>query len=284
MSPAAELQPDQRPDFWDRHVDAYEAVFEPLSNAFARRALDLIGLRSGERLLDVGAGSGGAALIAAERGSAVLAVDASQRMVQRIRERAGAAGLAPIEAEVMDGMALSLPDGSIHAAISVFGVILFPDAARGMQEIARVLRPGGRAAVVTWTESERYELVSRLIAAVARVRGPQPPPAMLPAQLRFRDPDVFRELLAGAGMVVERVERAEERWRLPSARWLTGRLAFAPGMAAMVGSLGPDRAAVLEAFATALEAEQGRGEISLRAVAQIGVAAKPGGSRQGEGR
>jgi SAM-dependent methyltransferase len=274
MSLAVDLQPDQRPGQWDHHVDVYEAVFEPLSNAFARSALDLLALQAGEHLIDVGAGCGGTALLAAGRGAHVLAVDASGRMVERIQERAKSAAAGQIQAEVMDGMALSVPDCRFDAAISVFGVILFPDAARGVSEIARALKPGGRAAIVTWTESERYELASRLIAAIAKVRGTQPAAPTLPAQLRFRDPAAFHQLLSGSGLALDRIVRAQEHWRLPSARWLADRLAFAPGMSAMLGSLGAQRDAIVEEFVSAIEADHGSGEISLCAVAQIGIATK----------
>jgi SAM-dependent methyltransferase len=201
-------------------------------------------------------------------------------MAARIAARAnGAAGIAGrIRADVMDGTALSLPAGSFDAAISVFGVVLFPDADLGMREIARVLRPGGRAAIVTWTETERYELAARLLGAMATVRGPQPPPTSLPAQLRFRDEPAFRRLLADAGLVVGAIERVEERWLIPSARWIAERAAFAPGMSAMIGALGADRTAVLDAFVAALERDQGKGEVRLSAVAHIGVAQKPPGT------
>lgn len=277
MTLTGDLQPDQQPARWDNHVAVYESLFEPLTDVFARRALERLGVAPGCRLIDVGAGSGGAALLAAQRGADVLAVDASRAMAERIRERAGRSQLARrVRAEVMDGMALGLPDASFDAALSVFGVILFPDAALGMREIARVLKRHGRAAVVTWTEIERYELTARLLGAVAAVRGPQPPPAALPAQLRFRDEAVFRNLLAEAGLVVEDVERVEEHWRWPSARWIADHMAFAPGMAAMLAAQGEDRAAVLDTFVAALERDQGRGEVTLTAVAQIAIAMKPG--------
>src|SRR5262245_2741550 len=155
MSLAVELQPDQKPERWDDHVAVYEEVFEPLTNAFASRALDQLDAGPGARLLDIGAGAGGAALIAAARGADVVAIDASPRMAARIVSRASDAGLAGrVHADVMDGMALALPDASFDAAISVFGVILFPDTDRGMREIARVLKPGGRAAVVAWPGTE----------------------------------------------------------------------------------------------------------------------------------
>lgn len=272
-----ELQPDQKPERWNDHVAVYEQVFEPLTNAFAERALDQLELRGGDCLLDVGAGAGGAAIIAAAQGVDVMAVDASPQMVARIAARAngGQAPVGRVRAGVMDGMALSLPDGSFDGAISVFGVILFPDADRGMREIARVLKPGGRVAVVAWTETERYELTARLIAAIAAVRGPPPPPTVLPAQLRFRDDAVLCRLLVDAGLVVRATVRVEERWRVPSARWIADRIAFAPGMAAMTDALGSDRETVLDAFVAALERDQGGGEVTLSAVANIGVGQKP---------
>lgn len=78
-------------------------------------------------------------------GADVLAVDGSQKMVARINARARQepACAGRVRAEIMDGMALSLPDARFDAAISVFGA----DAVGGMREIARVLKPGGRVGV-----------------------------------------------------------------------------------------------------------------------------------------
>ncbi len=276
MKLTAGLQPDQQPAHWDNHVAVYEAAFEPLTDAFARHALKMLDLNADARLIDIGAGSGGAALMAAQSGADVLAVDASQGMVERIRQRAKRLPISgQIRADVMDGMALAVPDACFDAAISIFGVILFPQADIGMREIARVLKPGGRAAVVAWTQPERYELAARLLAAIAEIRGPQQPPPSLPAQLRFCDEAVFRGLFTQAGLSVADVVLLEERWKLPSARWIADRIAFAPGMAAMAGALGGERAAVLDAFVTAVERRQGRGEIALSAVAHMGIAAKP---------
>lgn len=270
------IQPDQDPAQWDRHVDAYEGVFEPLTDAFNRAVLGLLAPLGGVDLIDVAAGAGGAALAAAAQGARVVAVDASPAMVARIAARAALqiAGGRP-EARLADAAALPFPDASFGAALSSFGIVLLPDPGRGMAELRRVLRPGGRVAVVTWTESHRYEAAARLSDAVTAVRGAPPPLGDLPAQLRFTDPDRLRALLADAGFTSVRVERVEAALRAPSAAFLAGSLGFAPGMAAMLDLLGPDRDAVLRHFRAALEDAQGLGAVTLGAVAHIAVAVRP---------
>lgn len=270
------LQPDQQPALWDDHVSVYEAIFERLTNDLGARALAQLKLRMAEKVLDVGAGAGGTALLAAATGAHVYAIDASEGMVKRIAARSShrSAG-GSVRAEVMDGTALRFENGFFDAAISVLGVILFPDAEAGMREIFRVLKPGGRVAVVTWSEPERYELISRLFAAISAVKGPQPRPAAVPAQLRFKDETDFRRLLAGSGFQVDRIVRLEALWRVKSADLLARNIDFAPGMAALMSGLGHDRNAVLAQFVDALQRDFGAGEITLGAVASLGIAVKP---------
>lgn len=264
------LQPDQDAARWDAHLGAYERVFEPLTDKFAEHALQLLGPLAGMELLDVGAGAGGAALLAARQGARVTAVDASPGMVDRISARALAAGAGSVTAAVQDGMALQLPDHSFDRALSSFGVVLFPDPARGMAELHRVLRHGGRVAVVTWTQPHRYELAARLREAIVAVHGVAPM-GELPAQLRFIDPGRLRALLSDAGFEAIRIETIEATLRAPSARQLASSLAFAPGMAATLDALGPDRDAVLQVFAARLEADGQAEAVSLNAVAHVAV-------------
>ena len=271
------LQPDQQPAQWNDHVDIYERAFETLTNEFAKIALSRLELQSSDRILDIAAGCGGTALLAAEQGHSVTAIDAAGNMVARIRRRATEKQLAnsALSAERMDGQMLTLPADHFDAAISVFGIVLFPDARQGMREAFRVLKPGGRLAVVTWTEPEKYELAARLIGAAASVKAPAAASLTLPAQLRFREAPAFRELFESAGFADCVIENHRVLWRLPSARWIAERMAFAPGMAAMLKSYGSFRADVLDAFVTQLERDQGAGEIQLSATAFIGSAGKP---------
>ncbi len=259
------LQPDQDAAQWDRHVAGYEAVFEHLSTQFAAHALRLLAPLHGTPLLDVAAGAGGAALLAAQMGAHVTAIDASHAMVARMSERG-------LDARIMDGQALDLPDRTFDRALSCFGIVLFPDPAQGMAELHRVLRPGGRVAIVTWTEPHRYELAARLRDAILAVRGAVPQ-GELPAQLRFIDPARLHALLADAGFQDITIERHGAMLEAPSAQDLVAALDFAPGMAAMLAGLGPDRATVLHHLTKGLPP----GPIALGAVAHIAIGTKPSG-------
>ena len=277
MMIAVDLQPDQRPALWDDHIALYEQVFEPLTLAFAATAIDRLDVAAGDRVIDVAAGCGGAALLLAARGANVLAVDASARMVERIcmRSAARADVGSRVKAQIMDGAALDVADATMDAALSVFGVVLFPDTVAGVAEMTRVLKPRARAALVTWTEPENYQLMAELLAATRAVIPDFPPPPRPPAQLRFTDEAAFRALLADGGLRDVTIERTTGQLEVPGARWLADRLAFAPGMAALLGALGERRTDVTAAFVERLEAAQGKGPVTLAAVAFVGSGRAP---------
>lgn len=264
------LQPDQCPDRWDDHVFVYERVFEPFTLGFARAAIDELQLPVGARVVDVGCGSGGAALALARAGKSVTAVDAAPKMIERVRERALASSLT-VDARAMDGQSLTFADHAFDAGLSVFGVVLFPDAVRGLQEMRRVVRPGGKVAVVTWTQPQNYELAAALRAASLEV-WPDQPQGPLPAQLRYREATDFEALFTAAGFAPPRISTVTATLTAPSARWLAENITFAPGMAAMVGALGDRQGAVLDRFVRTLEAKHGTADVALRGVGLVGVA------------
>ncbi|MBL9009946.1 MAG: methyltransferase domain-containing protein [Alphaproteobacteria bacterium] len=134
------------PAYWDSAVANYEAQAAPFTGFFAEAALAMLDLRPGQRLLDVATGTGAAALAAARKGMSVTAIDFSHGMIERVR----AHGLPNIVARQMDGQALDLPGAAFDAAVSIFGVMLFADWRAGLSEMARVVRPGGAAAVAAW--------------------------------------------------------------------------------------------------------------------------------------
>jgi ubiquinone/menaquinone biosynthesis C-methylase UbiE len=263
-------QPDQQPQRWDDHVCVYETVFEPFTLQFAQAAISALGLAAGRSVLDVGAGSGGAALAMAEQGLRVTAIDASPRMVDRILTRAAERGVS-IDARAMDGQALQFEDATFDGALSVLGIILFPDAERGLAEMRRVVRSGGPVSVVTWTQPQSYELAAELRAAI-QATWPDQPPAPLSAQLRYREESDFRALFKAAGLAEPTITTVTARLEAPSARWLSERIGFAPGMAAMMASLGHRGPGVIQRFIENVETRLGRGPIGLSGVAFVGTA------------
>ena len=169
----------------------------------------------------------------------------------------------------MDGQNLSFPDGNFDAALSVLGVILFPDAVRGLSELRRAVKPGGRVALVTWTAPEAYELIAELRAAAVSVLGSLPS-RPLPAQLRFKEKENFQALFAAAGLPAPEIAEVAGELVAPSPAWLAERLAFAPGMAALLEGFGAARAEVVTAFRKRLEA-RGSGGVALLARAYVGT-------------
>jgi ubiquinone/menaquinone biosynthesis C-methylase UbiE len=153
------------PEPWDLVASGYVAENLAQFEAFAREALRLV--PAGGEVLDVAAGPGSLTLLAARTARRVYAVDFAPAMLDALRARAAADGIANVESQVADGQALPFPEARFDAAYSMFGVIFFPDRARGLSELARVLRPGSAAVVSSWPPLERVPQFAALFGAMA---------------------------------------------------------------------------------------------------------------------
>ncbi len=127
-----------------------------------------VDVHAGERVLDVAAGSGNAALGAARRGARVTAVDLSDRALALARRRAELEALT-VDTQVADAEALPFRDASFDVVLSTFGVMFARDARCAAGELLRVCRPGGRIALANWTPDG---FVGGTLAIVGRHAAP----------------------------------------------------------------------------------------------------------------
>ena len=204
---------DQLPDGWSEGADGYDANFARFTGLYADTVLDLLHVDAGTELLDVAAGSGATSVRAAERGATVISTDFAPGMVQRAARRLAEGGHDGSVARQMDGQALDLADDSVDAAVSMFGLMFFPDTAAGARELTRVVRPGGRVGVATW-DLEGFSM-HRLIGGALEVAvpgfGEQPRP--VPTLAPLGTVDGLRALLVDAGLAEVQVQVVRQRWR-----------------------------------------------------------------------
>ncbi len=133
---------------YDRVSKVWDRSFVPATDAIRLRILDAACLRPGDRVLDIGTGTGAAALLTARRVGEtghVLGIDRSPAMLAKARAKAARSGLANVTFRHMDGTALRLPDASFDVILSSFGTPEGPvDGEAVFRDWLRVLRPGGR--------------------------------------------------------------------------------------------------------------------------------------------
>ncbi|MDI6098870.1 class I SAM-dependent methyltransferase [Actinoplanes sp. NEAU-A12] len=130
---------------WAGRAAAYQGSFAALCAHPAGALLDAAGVVAGDRLLDVGTGTGTVAALACSRGARVVAVDAEPSMLELARGRAPAA-----EFHHTALPELPFPGGAFDAAVANFVLNHVGDPAAAVRELCRVVRPGGRIAVTIW--------------------------------------------------------------------------------------------------------------------------------------
>jgi demethylmenaquinone methyltransferase/2-methoxy-6-polyprenyl-1,4-benzoquinol methylase len=177
-----------------------------LHHGWRRRAADLAELSPGGRALDVATGTGDLALELAGRvapGGDVIGVDFSEKMLELARAKAG--GRARFESG--NALALDYADGEFDAATVGFGARNFSDLDRGLTEMARVVRPGGRVVVLEITTPRRpplsifFELwFDRVVPALGRVVDSQAYSYLPSSVKRFPGPEELATRMWEAGL------------------------------------------------------------------------------------
>jgi ubiquinone/menaquinone biosynthesis C-methylase UbiE len=131
---------------YDDVSDQFDIFTRVLSQPFAERMVRLAELKAGQRLLDVGTGTGIVAFNAARAmpDIRVVAVDLSDGMLATARQKAESQQAGSIEFRRMDAEALQFDSGSFDVVLSLFALLHFPNPSVALTEMLRVLRPGGR--------------------------------------------------------------------------------------------------------------------------------------------
>jgi demethylmenaquinone methyltransferase / 2-methoxy-6-polyprenyl-1,4-benzoquinol methylase len=199
---------------FDRIAGVYDRMNSVMTagmhHRWRARAADLARVGAGSRALDLATGTGDLAIELAGRGADVTGLDFSARMLELAR------GKAP-GIEWVEGNALELPwgDGEFDAVTIGFGARNLSDLDRGLAEMARVTRPGGRVVILEITTPQKPPLswffrlwFDRLVPALGRVAADPEAYSYLPSSVRrFPGPEELAGRMAAAGL-------ADVRWVL----------------------------------------------------------------------
>lgn len=217
-----------------RQAAAYgSAPFEQLAesaNDIHDHLIDAVGVKDGERWLDLATGTGAVALRAARRGASVIGQDLAAGLIDTARRLAAAEGVQ-VTYEVGDCEHLPYPVAAFDVVSSAHGAVFAPDHAAVAAEIARVCRPGGRIGLTAWRPGGA---IAGFFAMLSRYQPAPPPGAGNP--LDWGRPDYVADLLGDTfELTCTAAESPQLAWSA-EALWTLFTTAFGP-LKALAASL-----------------------------------------------
>lgn len=257
-------------DGWGAFIGGYNETFGAVTRQTVQATLDAAKVGSGTRLLDICCGPGMLSEAAAQRGAQATGLD-FPGVIDLARR------LVPA-AEFISGDALDLPfpDNSFDAVVCGYGIMHVPDPEKGMQEMLRVLRPGGHAALTVWDNDPKsgLGLVYRAVQGFANLNVPLPHG---PGIFQFSSLDKMRDAVGAIGFADTEALLFPQHWRLRSARQLLD--AVHEGTVrtrAVLAAQTPDVIAKIAAFIeTGFGAAQADGHYNVPMPAIVGSGRKP---------
>jgi phosphatidylethanolamine/phosphatidyl-N-methylethanolamine N-methyltransferase len=185
-----------------RYAAVYDAVFGPVLQPGRKAVLQALGLRPGERVLEVGVGTG-LSLPLYPRDVNITGIDVSREMLEKARRRVARQDLTHVEALLeMDAERMSFADASFDKVVAMYVVPVVENPMRLLEELHRVCRPHGEIFLVNHVRSD-----NRFIAAFEKALAP------LSDKIGFRPDFELRDMLADVNQVTE-VSRINFFWKV----------------------------------------------------------------------
>jgi ubiquinone/menaquinone biosynthesis C-methylase UbiE len=211
--------------FWEKHSATIRTMFAPLTQALIEAA----GIREGQTVLDVAGGAGEPSLTIAERVGSVGSVtftDAVAEMVAAARSEAQRRGLTNIGFHRCVADSLPFEDNKFDAVVCRLGVMFFPDPLAALEEMLRVVKPGGKISLAVWYKSELNPFTNIVTEVISRYVDSPPADPDAPGAFRFAEQRKLADILSAAGAIdvrerlfqftIDAPISAEDYWTLRS--------------------------------------------------------------------
>jgi SAM-dependent methyltransferase len=193
---------------WSRRADAIQE-FGMRVSVWMVEQLDL---QPGQTVLELAAGPGDTGFLAAELvkpGGTLISTDASRAMLGIATGRARDLGVTNVEFKQLELEWIDLPTASVDAVLCRWGLMFAFDPAAALQEIRRVIKPGGKATLSVWDAPERNPWATVEMRALVELGHVEPPDPSAPGMFALADADRLGDLLDGAGFLEVAVESVE---------------------------------------------------------------------------
>ncbi len=206
-------------ELFDQLADGYDRAALRFFPFAADRLAQRLAPRAGEKIIDVATGTGAVAVAVGQRlggGGRVMAVDISERMLDRAYANVRRMGLHNVDLHPMDAASLEFRDAYFDALTCSFGLFFLPDMDASLREWRRVLKPGARVLLTGFGASLFEPCIDLFRAQLADAAGVEVDPARDFAWLRLSRPEHIQPLLEGAGFGNVRISSEQFGYHLQS--------------------------------------------------------------------
>jgi ubiquinone/menaquinone biosynthesis C-methylase UbiE len=211
---------------WGQAADEMRGPWMPVSIWL----IDALALAPGQRVLELAAGPGDTGFLAAELiapGGLLISSDAAEGMLEVARERAARLGITNVEFQQLSLEWIDLPAADVDAVLCRWGLMFAIDPGAALQEMRRVVRPGGRIALAVWDEPERNPWMTIPRQALIEAGHLEAPDPSLPGPFTLSEPGRLHALLDAAGFTEVVLDVVDIERRFPDAeRYLASTVAI----------------------------------------------------------